>query len=106
MSTDPIAQPGDPAWMHRYEARVNGRLLPPVIDGLTIAAFISVWFIPFAGLILGHFANRAAKREGRRRSALAIAAVVLGYLGAIAWLFIIIHLGYALAGAATAVPAA
>ena len=75
----PAAQPRrDPAWLLKAEAR--SRLLPPVHDGLAIAAFITVWFMPLIGLILGHVANRTAGQAGRN-SGLAVAAVVLGWLG-------------------------
>jgi hypothetical protein len=43
-NTVPIAQPGDPSWMHRMDAR--SRRLPAVHDGLAIHLAYAIASIP------------------------------------------------------------
>lgn len=57
--------------------------MPPVNDTLAILALVLCIIVPVVGwllgIVLGHISNHQAKAAGRRRSGLAIAAVVLGY---------------------------
>jgi hypothetical protein len=48
-------------------------------DGLAKAAFITVWFVPLAGIIIGHISNRQRKARQLSRDGLAVAALWLGY---------------------------
>ena len=48
-------------------------------DGLAKAAFITVWFVPLAGIIMGHISNRQRKARQLSRDGLAVAALWLGY---------------------------
>lgn len=68
------AQPesGQPAAPPRGEARN---------DMLAWAALIGGFIMWPLGILFGHVSNRAAKREHRRRSMLAIVGLVLSYLG-------------------------
>jgi hypothetical protein len=77
------AEPNDPAWLKRAAAYAN--LKPSMHDGLAIAAFITVWFMPLVGFILGQVSNSTARREGRRNSGLAVAATWLGAIGTAIW---------------------
>ena len=77
-------EPGDPAWLRREYAKAGlggSPLAPPVNTGLAIAACISVWFVPLLGAILGHVDNADARRSGRRKAGLAVAAVIIGWIG-------------------------
>lgn len=89
-------EPGDPAW--------SQRLLPPVNTGLAIAAFISVWFVPLLGAILGHVDNADARRSGRAKAGLAMAAVIIGWIGTALGLLLAILVISALARAGQSAP--
>ena len=54
--------------------------LPSVHDGLAIASLACAFFVPILGIIFGHVSNHKAKNAGRKRSGLAIAGLILGYI--------------------------
>jgi uncharacterized protein YacL len=91
-------EPGDPAWQR------PAALLPPVNTGLAIAAFISVWFVPLLGAILGHVDNADARRSGRAKAGLAMAAVIIGWIGTALGLLLAILVISALARAGQSAP--
>ena len=59
----PIAQPGDPARMHRADARST--LAAPVHDIASVAAIICAFGFAPLGIILGHAGAPAASRPAR-----------------------------------------
>ena len=75
--------------------------LPSVHDGLAIASLICAFLFPPLGVIFGYVSNRVAVQEGRRRSALAVAGVILGCIGTIGWLIGFIALVAAVARTGT-----
>ena len=100
-------EPGDPAWLRREYAKAGlggSPLAPPVNTGLAIAAFISVWFVPLLGAILGHVDNADARRSGRRKAGLAVAAVIIGWIGTALGLLLAILIISALARAGQSAP--
>lgn len=50
-------------------------------NGLAIASLITSFFISIVGIILGHIALSQIKRTGEGGRGLAIAGLVIGYLG-------------------------
>jgi peptidyl-prolyl cis-trans isomerase B (cyclophilin B) len=78
-----------------------GGKLPSVHDGLAITSLICAFFFPPLGVIFGHVSNRIALQEGRLRSGLAVAGVVLGCIGTIGWLILFIALLAAVARTGT-----
>ncbi|WP_269938219.1 DUF4190 domain-containing protein [Arthrobacter sp. HY1533] len=65
---------------------------PSGTNGLAIAAFITVFFVNIAGLVMGHIALAQIKRTGQDGRGLALAAVIIGWAytlllaGGVAWL--------------------
>ena len=57
---------------------------------LSIVAFILAFFVAILGVILGHVSLNQIKKTGERGRALAIWALVLGYLGILGYIIIII----------------
>lgn len=53
----------------------------PPTSGLAIAAFVVVWFAGIVGAILGHVALSDIDRTGKGGRGLAIAAIVIGWIG-------------------------
>jgi hypothetical protein len=74
-------------------------------DRLAVWAFVTVWLVPLAGIIMGHLSNSRRKAAGMARDTLAVAAIVLGYvfsvIGALAILLVV-----ALAGLSSSANAA
>ena len=58
----------------------SGNQLSSARDGLAIAALVCAFFVPILGIIFGHVSNHKAKNAGRKRSGLAIAGLILGYI--------------------------
>lgn len=59
-------------------------------NGLAIAALVSSFFISIVGIILGHIALNQIKRTGEGGRGLAIAGLVIGYLGLLAGIIVVI----------------
>ena len=68
----PAAPSGPPAQYTDNSQRYNT---------LAILAFILVWPTVIVGLILGHIALSQIKRTGERGHGLALAAVIIGWVG-------------------------
>ena len=66
---------------------------------LAIISLVSAFFVSLAAVICGHIALSQIKRTGEKGRGLAIAGLVLGYLGLIAGLiFILVFIGVIMAG--------
>jgi hypothetical protein len=75
-------------------------------DPLAKWAFITVWFVPLAGIILGHISNHQRRAAQMARDGVAVAALWLGYIFAALWtLFWIVMIAVAAATPATSVAA-
>ena len=83
------------------QSRRHRDRLPSAHDGLAVASLICAFFIPPLGVIFGHASDRVAAQEGRRRSGLAVAGIVLGCVGTIGWLVAFIALVAAVARTGT-----
>jgi uncharacterized protein YacL len=59
-------------------------------NGLAIASLITSFFISIVGIILGHIALGQIKRTGENGRGLAIAGLVIGYLGLVAGILVAI----------------
>jgi hypothetical protein len=86
--------PGGPAAMPMpYQGAYYSPQLPAPTNGLAIGSLICA-FIPFFGSILavalGHAARAKIKQTGERGDGLAIAGLVLGYLGLSFWALAIV----------------
>ncbi|MGR2753308.1 DUF4190 domain-containing protein [Agromyces arachidis] len=55
-----------------------------------MVAFITVWFTGILGLVFGYMALSQIKRTGERGHGLALAAVILGWIGVLIGLAILI----------------
>ncbi|WP_353808320.1 DUF4190 domain-containing protein [Agromyces sp. SYSU T00194] len=55
-----------------------------------IVAFITVWFTGILGLVFGYIALSQIKRTGERGHGLALAAVILGWIGLLIGLAILV----------------
>jgi hypothetical protein len=55
-----------------------------------IAEVFTLGFAAIPAVILGHLARAQIRRTGERGDGMAIAGLVLGYLGIAGWLFIIL----------------
>jgi fatty acid desaturase len=69
-------------------ARVE--LLPRVHSNVALSAFILAWFFPPLGFILGWVSIISDRNDGRKESALAVAAMVLSVLFTVAVIWAII----------------
>jgi hypothetical protein len=90
------AGPGGPVMPYQ------GGYYPPMVplqptSGLAIGALIcgiaeifTLGFAAIPAVILGHAARSQIKRTGERGDGMAIAGLVLGYLGIAAWVFVIL----------------
>ncbi|WP_104165689.1 DUF4190 domain-containing protein [Cryobacterium sp. N22] len=66
---------------------------------LAIISLVSAFFVSLAAVICGHIALSQIKRTGEKGRGLAIAGLVLGYLGLIAGLiFFLVFIGVIMAG--------
>lgn len=54
---------------------------PNRTNGLAIASLVSSFFISLLGIILGHIALNQIKRTGEGGRGLAIAGLIIGYIG-------------------------
>ena len=105
MTTPEPPKTGYAAWRARRESQPQYRqpqvhvqvqgLRPSVHDGLAITAFITAWFVPFIGLILGWVSVTSAHQRSRHASGLALAAVGIGMAGTLVWVLTLIALGIA-----------
>jgi Domain of unknown function (DUF4190) len=79
-----------------YPQYQGGPGFPPVqanrTNPLAIASLISSFFISLVGIILGHIALSQIKRTGEGGRGLAIAGLVIGYIGLVAGIFIFISI--------------
>ncbi|WP_353827159.1 DUF4190 domain-containing protein [Agromyces sp. SYSU T0242] len=55
-----------------------------------IVAFVTVWFTGILGLVFGYIALSQIKRTGERGRGLALAAVILGWIGVLIGVLILI----------------
>ena len=55
--------------------------LPAQHDGLAVASLIFTFLFWPLGIVFGHASNHNAQVAGRKRSALAVAGLVISYLG-------------------------
>jgi Domain of unknown function (DUF4190) len=55
-----------------------------------IAEIFTLGFAAIPAVILGHLARGQIKRTGERGDGMAIAGLILGYLGIAGWLFVIL----------------
>ena len=97
----PIAQPGDPARMHRADARST--LAAPLHDIASVAAIICAFGCASLGIILGHAAEEA-RRTGRQPSGPATGGMVPGYIFTAIGLITAAAIGAALAHAGASWP--
>lgn len=79
MSTPQYQQP-------EYQQPVNYAPLAPKTNTLAIASLISAFFISLLAVILGHIALNQIKNTGEGGRGLAIAGLVIGYLGIVSGL--------------------
>lgn len=65
---------------------------PPIqntgTSGLAIGGFIAAFFVPFVGVILGGVALSSISKTGQKGRGLAIAAIVIGLLISVIYLFV------------------
>lgn len=66
-----------------FEPSTKPPLLPPIHDGLAIAAFVTAWFMPPVGFILGCVSVSTSRSQGRKASGLAAAAITLSCIFAL-----------------------
>lgn len=59
----------------------SGPLGPNPVNMLAVIALVSAFFVSLAAVIMGHIALSQIKRTHERGWALAVTALVLGYLG-------------------------
>jgi hypothetical protein len=69
-------------------APTNGLAIGSMVCG--IAEIFTLGFAAIPAVILGHLARGQIKQTGERGDGMAIAGLVLGYLGIAGWLFIIL----------------
>jgi len=79
MSTPQYQQP-------EYQQPVNYAPLAPKTNSMAIASLISSFFISLLGVILGHIALNQIKNTGEGGRGLAIAGLVIGYIGIVSGL--------------------
>jgi uncharacterized protein YacL len=79
MSTPQYQQP-------EYQQPVNYAPLAPKTNSMAIASLISAFFISLLAVILGHIALNQIKNTGEGGRGLAIAGLVIGYLGIVSGL--------------------
>lgn len=60
----------------------------PRWNGMAIVAFVVVFFASVVGLVLGYVALSQVKRTDERGRGLAIAAVILGWIGSVGALLV------------------
>jgi hypothetical protein len=78
----------------------NGLAIASLVCG--IAAFvIGITFIP--AIICGHLARRQIRRTGEQGDGLAIAGLILGYVGAVIFIVLVLVMGLLLTKAASSV---
>ncbi|MCU1637028.1 MAG: hypothetical protein JWQ68_2267 [Cryobacterium sp.] len=65
---------------------------PARYNVLSIVSLVSAFFIPLAAIITGHIALGQIKRTGEQGRGLAIAGLVLGYLGVFVFLVALVAL--------------
>lgn len=90
MSTPDYQQPANYAANYAAPA--------PKTNTMAIAALISSFFISLLGVILGHIALNQIKNTGEGGRGLAIAGLVIGYVGILAGIIVVI---FSIAMAAT-----
>ncbi len=74
----------------QYQQPITYAAQPPKTNGLAIAALVSSFFISLLGVILGHIALNQIKNTGEGGRGLAIAGLVIGYLGIVVGIIIVI----------------
>ncbi len=89
------AGPGGPAvpYVGYYPAMVPPQPTSGLAIGAMICGIAEIFTLGFAAIpavILGHLARAQIKRTGERGDGMAIAGLVLGYLGIAGWLLIIL----------------
>lgn len=77
----PAAGDGEPSWASAPPAEERARLNPLAVVSL-IAGLLG---LGLAAVVLGHVALVQTSRAGERGRGLAVAGLVLGYLGVVAW---------------------
>jgi peptidyl-prolyl cis-trans isomerase B (cyclophilin B) len=65
----------------QYQQPITYAAQPPKTNTLAIISLISSFFISLLGVILGHIALNQIKTTGEGGRGLAIAGLVIGYLG-------------------------
>jgi hypothetical protein len=83
--------PRGPEWLDRMEGLPSWPRRPGT-DALAVAAFITVWFMAPAGVILGLVSCSRNARDGYRKDGLAKAAVWIGCIGMALGLLIVVAL--------------
>ena len=81
----------------------------PPTNGLAIAALVSgiaqfacgVTFIP--AIICGHLARRQIRRTGEQGDGMALAGLILGYLGGVLFIALVLLIGFLMSKAASSV---
>jgi hypothetical protein len=73
-------------------APVSTELLPRIHSNVALSAFILAWFFPPLGFILGWVSLVSDRNDGRERSGLAVAAMIISVIIVIAYISIIVHL--------------
>lgn len=68
----------------------QGYVQPQKTNTLAIVALISSFFVSLAGIICGHIALSQIKRTGEGGRGMAIAGLIIGYIGLVATIFWII----------------
>lgn len=63
---------------------------PPRTNGLAIGAFVTSFVVPILGAILGHVAFSQIKRTGEGGQGLAIAAIIIGWVGTLIYTVFIV----------------
>lgn len=86
MTTAPPQHSPDGRWWWDGERWVPTYAPPPSADGKAIASLVTGLFWMYglgsiAAVILGHLSRREAKQQNRRPSGLALAGLILGYVG-------------------------
>ncbi|MFE6965825.1 DUF4190 domain-containing protein [Agromyces sp. NPDC057679] len=82
----PPAAPAAPA----YAAPAYGAPAPTKTNVLAIVSLVSAFFVSLVAIITGHIALSQIKKTGEQGRGLAIAGLIIGYVGLVATIVVVI----------------
>ena len=86
----------DPTTTNPYETSAPAAL--PVTNTLAILSLIAAFIFPIVGVVLGHIALNQIAKTGENGRALALAGLIIGYIGisvaTFAWLSIFVFVAF------------